>query len=60
MLPEGSLWTYGDVSERLWMAPSTLRKLVRAGGISFVKIGKSVRFRPGDIEAWVATKVQSA
>ena len=42
-------------------APITLAKLRCAGGgPAFLKIGRSVRYRPEDIEAWLADKVRTS
>lgn len=52
--PEG-LWTVEKVAEFLEMHPQTVYAKSRLGEIPSLKIGRSLRFRPEDIRAWVAT-----
>ena len=47
-------------AEQLRVAQKTLYKWVEAGQVPFVRIGRLVRFRPEDLERWVAGRVQSA
>lgn len=43
-----------EAAKLLDVAPNTLAKMRIAGnGPSFVKVGRNVRYRPADIEAWV-------
>lgn len=52
------LLTTTDAAEHLGWRPNTLEKLrVRGEGPPFVKLGRSVRYRACDIEAYVAARV---
>jgi excisionase family DNA binding protein len=44
-----------QVAERLGVKPRFVRRLVEERRIPFCKLGKFVRFRPTDIEAWLDT-----
>jgi len=44
-------------AEQLRVAQKTLYKWVEAGQVPFVRIGRLVRFRPEDLERWVAGRV---
>ena len=50
-----SLMTEEDVAKRLSVSLASLRRwrLLRKGPV-FVKIGSLVRYRPEDLEAWMA------
>ena len=45
-------------AEQLRVAQKTLYKWVEAGQVPFVRIGRLVRFRPEDLERWVAGRVR--
>lgn len=45
--------------ERVGLAGSTLEKLRMTGrGPRYVKLGRSVRYRPRDLDEWVAARVR--
>lgn len=47
-----------QAAARLGLAPNTLEiKRVTGGGPSFVKLGRSVRYRIADLDNWVAERV---
>ena len=48
--------TIKEVCDLLQVHPSTIYKLVRAGGIPAFRIGSDWRFRKDEIERWVAEK----
>lgn len=53
------LLTTNQAATRLNLSPSTLNKArLTGGGPSFIKLGASVRYRPEDLDAWVATQVR--
>ena len=58
-MPE-KLLSYKEVSERLGLAPVTLRRWVSTGVIGYVKLGRAVRFRPDEIDAWIKEHEVSA
>jgi predicted DNA-binding transcriptional regulator AlpA len=44
----------------LGLAEQTLRKLrSTGGGPPFVKLGRAVRYRPSDLEAWLSARVMT-
>lgn len=42
-----------EVAEYLGLAESTVRNKVQAGEIPYKKVGRSVRFRRAEIDAWI-------
>lgn len=48
-----SFFTVKTLAERLAITPMTVYRLVEKGTLPAVKIGKSIRFRPGDIDAFL-------
>ena len=49
-----ALLTYRQVAERLAVSERTVFSLIKAGSIPVAKIGRSVRVRPSDLQAYVA------
>lgn len=50
-----------DVARQTGLAVSTLEKLRLTGnGPRFVKLGRAVRYRPEDIENWIASRIVSS
>jgi len=48
------LLTRPDAARRIGLAPATLAKLaVFGGGPPMVKLGRSVRYRAADLDAWL-------
>jgi predicted DNA-binding transcriptional regulator AlpA len=56
-----SLLTQSECAELLRLSERTLERLrVSGSGPKFLRIRHSVRYRPGDVEAWLASRtVQS-
>ena len=52
MAREGLL-TSGDVAKYLQCSVSTLRRMVTRDQIPYFRVGKLVRFRRADIDAWL-------
>ena len=48
-----SLWTVVDVAKHLNIQQKKVWLLVRTENIPYVRIGRSLRFRPESIRAWV-------
>ena len=44
---------YGEASQHLRIAPTTLRRWVMQRRIPFKKIGRAVRFDPAELAEWV-------
>ena len=51
------LLTVPEVAELLQVSEWSVKALVRQGRIPVVRIGRSVRFRPADLERWVHERV---
>jgi excisionase family DNA binding protein len=53
-----ALLTQGEAAELLRLSERTLERLrVTGGGPRFVKIRQLVRYRPVDVEMWLASRV---
>jgi len=48
-------YTVRTLAEKLAIAPITIYRMVDQGRLPAVKIGKSIRFRPADIDAFLET-----
>lgn len=48
------LLTPEEVSKRLGVSKSTLGRLYKAGRISFIRVGRQVRFREAAVEVFIA------
>jgi excisionase family DNA binding protein len=48
-------FTVKTLAEKLALTPVTIYRLVDQGKLPAVKIGKSIRFRPQDIDAFLET-----
>jgi excisionase family DNA binding protein len=57
--PEG-LVTAERVASHLSMAEGTIRNMANRGEIPFVKIGRALRFRLSEIDAWVRSRQAAA
>ena len=52
------LWTEEQCAEQRSCSVSTLQKeRVRGDGPPFVKMGRLVRYRPEDVQVWIANRV---
>jgi len=63
MIQDGQdLMTREQVAKRLGIAVQTLAKWAcqGKGGLPFVKLGRAVRYRPADVERFVAANVTGA
>ena len=47
-----------EIAEQLNMSVSTIRKWVHFGFIPHVKLGRAVRFREKDVEAWIEERTE--
>jgi excisionase family DNA binding protein len=48
-----NLWTYQDLADYLQVGLRTAKRRVKEDGVPFVRIGRSVRFDPAAVQAWV-------
>jgi excisionase family DNA binding protein len=51
--PIPTLLTVTDVAELFRLKPAAVRALARRGDLGFVRVGRAIRFRPGDLEAYL-------
>jgi excisionase family DNA binding protein len=51
--PVPTLLTVTDVATRLRLKPAAVRALTRRGEIGFYRVGRSIRFRSEDVEAFL-------
>ena len=50
-----------QAAERVGLSVSTLNKLrIYGGGPRFLKLGRAVRYRVDDLDAWLAGKVRAS
>lgn len=57
-LPE--LWTVDQLAARLGVTRNTIYGLTRSHRIRYVRVGKTVRFRPADVAAWLEAETVPA
>ena len=55
-LDDGALMDIDDVAERLAVSPRFVRRLVEERRITFLKIGRHVRFDRSDVEHWIESQ----
>ncbi len=55
MKTEGQFYSVKTLAERLALTPTTIYRLVEQGKLPAVKIGKSIRFAPDAIDAFLET-----
>ena len=51
-----SLFTVREVARYLGVSEKTIRRMVAAGWIPCVRIGRAIRFLPGDVFRWVSAR----
>jgi excisionase family DNA binding protein len=54
------LLTPNEAARSLSICPRTLWTLTHEGQIPFVRIGRLVRYSPGDLQAWIEKQKQQA
>lgn len=61
-LTEAPLWGYGELAAHLNLAERTVRRMVTQGsGPRPLRLnGKTVRFRPADVHAWLDAQAAAA
>lgn len=55
-MEENEVMTAKELAQSLKLSEDYIRRMVSQRTIPFVKIGRSVRFRPRDIDKWLSTK----
>jgi len=56
MKPGDRLLKFNDVVELLNVTPGHLRKMIFYKRVPVCRIGKSIRFRPAELEKWLAER----
>ena len=57
--PDVALLTVEDVAQRLKVSPSTVRRLIRRGGLKTVRLGRLIRIRPADLNAYIERHIEA-
>jgi len=50
--PPERLLRLDEVADRTQLSPRTVQREVAEGNLSCIRLGRLVRFRPRDVEAW--------
>ena len=58
--PRQNLIDIGEAAELLGVTPRFIRRLIHERRIPHHKIGKFIRFRPSDLERWIAERAVDA
>lgn len=58
--PPEPLWDTDQVARHLQMSPRYVQQLVRDSRIPFVRFGRTLRFHPEEINAWIKTRQTKA
>ena len=53
MTQDDRLLKIADVAKRLAVSVTTVRRLIAAGKLQTVRIGRALRIRPDDLEAYI-------
>lgn len=59
-MPREALMTVAEVSEYLRCSVSMVRRLARGSQIPYFRVGRLVRFRRSDVDAWLAAHHEGA
>ncbi len=54
------LWTVDQLADYLGVGRNTIYGLTRYHRIRYIRVGKTVRFRPVDVAAWLESEVVQA
>lgn len=57
--PSDGTMNVTEVAEFLHVHVNTVRRLYREDRLPYIRIGRVIRFRRADIEAWLTTKVET-
>ena len=52
-MSQDQLLTLQQAADRLQISMSTIRRLIKAGKLQAVRIGRNLRVRPADLEAYI-------
>lgn len=52
-MSQDQLLTLQQAADRLQISMSTIRRLINAGKLQAVRIGRNLRIRPADLEAYI-------
>ena len=59
-MSQDQLLTLQQVADRLQVSMSTVRRLIDAGKLKTVRIGRNLRVRPDDLKTYIETNVEEA
>jgi excisionase family DNA binding protein len=51
-----SLLTVSDVSKILNISEKTVRRWIKAGKLTYIKMGSEIRFKPEHLEEWIEAR----
>lgn len=54
------LWDTDGVATHIRMSSRYVQQLVREGRIPFIRFGRTLRFHPDEIDAWLKTRTNRA
>ena len=54
--PLERLLTLPELAERLQLSEKTIRRMVATGRLPCVRLGRQLRFLPGDVFRWLAAR----
>ncbi len=57
-MSQDQLLTLQQVADRLQVSMSTVRRLIDAGKLKTVRIGRNLRVRPEDLKVYIDTQVE--
>lgn len=60
MTTPSPLWDTKQLAEHLGMSPRYIGQLVKESRIPFTRLGRSLRFQPDEINAWLASRSHGA
>ena len=60
MPPDDRLLTVNEVAEVMRVSNMTIYRLIKAGELAAVRVGRSYRIRQGDVDTYLAKGTQSA
>lgn len=58
--PRGRFLTVAEVAQMMRVSTMTVYRLLKAGDIASVRVGKSYRIRPDDVDAYLAKRYTEA
>lgn len=60
MTPPSPLWDTKQLAEHLGMSPRYIGRLVKESRIPYLRLGRSLRFHPDEIQVWLDKRSRKA